>query len=346
MANPLTPDQQWILSASAILTVMTRRAPRFDCLGGEPKDAPNAEQTAKTILKNSWGIETREKLESTIEWLGSGGHTADYQKAAAAPATATPQQQAFITQNGAQVGNRGLIAWDLGRLFAVAGWGYLAGFCNDIEAWGVTAPAANRLRAAYTSWDEFAQHYRLGCLFWNADAVGQTDQIIAQLRSMPDSPWKTTPWALGGAAPAPYGAAPPGAAPYGAAPPGAVPGAPGGPPAYAPGTGPLPYTPAPGAIGPAGAAPGAYGAPPPGGAPYGGAPPGAAPYGGAPMVGPAGAAAGGPAKKKTGLLIGLIVGGVFALGLVIVLVLHFAHGSSSHEPAKNEPAKEHPHGKK
>ena len=145
MGNQLAPDQQWVLSATAILTVMTRRAPRYDCLGGAPKDAPDSESTAKTILKNSWGIESREKLESTIEWLGSGGHSADFQKAAAAPATATPAQQAFVKQYGAQLGARGLLAWDLGRLFAVAGWGYLAGFCNEIEAWGVSMPAADRL---------------------------------------------------------------------------------------------------------------------------------------------------------------------------------------------------------
>jgi len=331
MANPLTPDQQWILSASAILTVMTRRAPRFDCLGGEPKDAPNAEQTAKTILKNSWGIESREKLESTIEWLSSGGHSADFQKAAAAPATATPAQQAFVTQYGAQLGARGLLAWDLGRLFAVAGWGYLAGFCNDIEAWGVSMPAADRLRAAYTSWEEFGQHYRLGCLFWSADAVGQTDPILAQLTSAPDSPWKTTPWALGAGAAKPPGAAAAGASPYGAPPPG----------------GALPYTPAPGAIsptGPYGAAPGAspYGAPP-GAAPYGAAP--GAPYGGgAPMVGPPGVGATGKKKMAMGVLIGIIAGGLVMVGLVVGLIVHFAHGSEhEHEHA---PAHDTHHGKK
>ena len=377
---PNQPDQQWILSATAILTIMTRRAPRYDCLGGGPKDAPDAEQTAKTILKNSWGIETREKLESTIEWLGSGGHTADFNKAVSAPATATPAQQAFVTQYGAQVGNRGLLAWDLGRLFAVAGWGYLAGFCSEAEAWGVSLPAGDRLRAAYTSWDEFGQHYRLGCLFWNADAVGQTDQILGQLRSAPDSPWKVVPWALGSGAvagagmpgappgPAPYGAAPPGAAPpgaapYGGAPPGAAPpgaspyGAPAAPSPYGaapPGAspyaapGPLPYTPAPGAIGPYDpSAPSPYAAAPPGGAPYGAAAPspyGAAP-GGAPMVGPPGVGPGAPGGKKKGLLIGLIAGGVVMLGLVFGLVWHFTH-EGGHEPAHNEPAHEHPHGKK
>ncbi len=335
MSNPTPPaPQQWALAATAILTNMTRRAPRHDCLGGAPQ-GPDSQATAKTILLNSWGIESRQKLESTLEWLSTGGHSSDYQKAAAAFGQAPPQQRqgdpklAFVGQYGAQIANRGLLAWDLGRLFAVAGWGYLAGFCNDVEAWGLILPAADRLRSTYASWDEYAQHYRLGCLFWSADAVGTIDPILAQLTSAPDSPWKMVPWRLDGnanvgaapyGAPAAYGGAPatapqagPGASPpagaYGAAPPGASPpagaspygaapavGAYGGVPVIAPPPGPPAG--APGALSPYGAAPagGAYGAAP---AAYGGvpvispSPAGAAPpgmYGGAAGMAPYGGA--------------------------------------------------------
>jgi hypothetical protein len=310
MSNQTPPaPQQWALAATAILTTLTRRTPRHDCLGGAPQ-GPDSQATAKAILLNSWGIDARPKLESTLEWLSTGGHSTDYQKVAAAFAQAPPQQRqgdpkmAFVGQYGAQLGNRGLLAWDLGRLLAVAGWGYLAGFCSDVEAWGLILPAAERLRSTYTSWDEYGQHYRLGCLFWSADAVGQIDQVLAQLRSAPDSPWRVVPWRLEGAAnvgaapyaappgagayggvpavaPPPggapagaYGAAPPGASPYGAAPPGAAPGA-------------SPYGAAPGASPYGAAAPGAspYGAAAPGASPYGAAAPGASPYGAAPAVG-------------------------------------------------------------
>jgi len=340
MANQTAPSpQQWALAATAILTTMTRRAPRHDLLGGGSPQEPDAQSTAKTILQNSWGIESRQKLESTLEWLSTGGHSADYQSAATAFGQAQPQQRqadpklAFVGQYGAQIGNRGLLAWDLGRLFAVAGWGYLAGFCSDVEAWGLILPAADRLRSAYTSWDEYGQHYRLGCLFWSAGAVAQVDHILGQLRSAPDSPWRVVPWKLdanpnvgavpygaapvaGAVAPAPGAGAPVGASPYGAAPAGGygaapVPGAYGNVPVVAPppGGAPAPYgvTPPVGAA-PYGAAPpvGAYGgvpvvAPPPGGAlpppglsPYGGAPGGpGAPYGGAPIIHPSPGGAGG-----------------------------------------------------
>ncbi len=249
MANQTPPpQQQWILAATAILTTLTRRQPRYDLLGGAPA-GPDAVNTAKTILANSWGIDTREKLEGTIESLLSAGHTADYQKAASAFQQAPPDQRqadpklAFVGQYGAQIGNKGLLAWDIGRLFAVAGWGFLAGYCNDVEAWGVSMQGATKLQSTYGSWDEYADHYRLGAMFGNPEAVAQIDPIIAQLRSAPDSPWKRIPWRLDGAAavgptgmslgtPGPqYGPAP-GASPYGMAPAGGAPMA--GPPGAAP----------------------------------------------------------------------------------------------------------------
>jgi hypothetical protein len=233
---PIAPANQWALAATAILTVTTRRVPRYDCLGGAPP-GPEEEKIAKTILANSWGIESRQKLEAMIEWLSSAGHSADYHKAAAAYSQSPAQQPvgdpklAFVGQYGRELGPRGLLAWDLGRLLAVAGWGFLAGYCNEVEAWGVMLPAADRIRNAYTSWDEYGQHYRLGALFAMPAAAGQIEQVLSQLRAAPDSPWRLIPWRLGapgiggpqyGVAPpvAPYGGAPmaPMGAPYGGAP--------------------------------------------------------------------------------------------------------------------------------
>jgi hypothetical protein len=353
MANqstPIGPANQWALAATAILNVTTRRAPRYDCLGGAPPSADEA-QTAKTLLANSWGIPSREKLEAMIEWLATSGHSAEYQKAAAAfPQTPPPQQQAdprlaFVGQYGAQVGPRGLLAWDLARLLSIAGWGFLAGYCNEVEAWGVMLPAADRLRNAYASWDEYGQHYKLGAMFAMPDAAAQIDQVLAQLRAAPDSPWKSVPWALSAnpnVSAAPYGApgapgASPGASPYGVAPTLAV----GAAPPQGAGAGTAPYGGAP--MAPTGPAP--YGGAPmaPTAAPYGGAPmapTGGAPYGGAPMA-PMGGA---PGKKKTGLIIGIAAGGLVVVGILFGVVWHFTHEHESPHSVPAAPAgKPHPH---
>jgi hypothetical protein len=345
-SSPVGPANQWALAASAILTASTRRSPRFDCLGGAPP-GPAEVEPAKAILKNSWGIEDRQRLESMIEWLATTGHSAEYQKAAAVFANSgADQRQAdprlvFVGRHGQEIGARALLAWDLGRLLAIAGWGYLAGFCDDVEAWGVMLPQAERLRNCYASWDEYGQNYKLGALFTMPDAAGQIESVLAQLRSAPDSPWRSIPFKLGGpnvgqppygpaptvvsaaspsgAGPAPqgaaqYGGAPAGAAPYGGAPPGAAP----------------------------------YGATPAGVAPYGGAPPGAAPYGGGAPMAPAGGVAGAPmvgpagAKKKggAGLILGLVLGGLVVLGGIGAVVWHFTHehpAAHASPPPAHEP---------
>jgi hypothetical protein len=343
MANDAGPEaKQWALAATAILTALTRREPRHDLLGGAVKTA-DAEGATKALLANSWGIDGRDKLISTLEWLGGGGHSQDYQKAAAAFAQASPDQKAqdpklaFVNQYGAAIGNRGLAAWDLGRLLAVAGWGYLAGYCSEDEAWGAIFSSGVRLRGTYGSWDEYATHYRFGALFWDASATAQLDPILAQLGSAPNSPWRATPWSLHGAAvPATVASVPsPGArggggfpAPVGGPPPAAAaPGAPsyGGVPVVAP---------PPGAPG----APTSYSgvpviAPMPGGAPppYGMMPSPGRP--GMPLGAPGASAAGN--KKKLVLLLGAAGALVFFV-LAFAVVWHFTH--------RHEAAHETPHG--
>jgi hypothetical protein len=355
MANDAGPEaKQWALAATAVLTTLTRREPRYDLLGGAPK-TPDPEATSKTILANSWNIDGRDKLISTLEWLGGGGHSQDYAKAAAAFAQATPDQKqqdpklAVVNQLGTEIGNRGLLAWDLGRLLAVAGWGYLAGYCSEDEAWGAIFSAGVRLRGTYGSWEEYGKHYRFGALFWDATATAQIDPILAQLSSAPTSPWRTVAWSLDGAAAAApmaggYGA-PPGAAPGGGgfpAPAGASPGVVGGAPGGVMGGAPAPIGP-PGAPPPPGSpgAPTSYSGVPVINAPPGGGPP--PPYGMSPspggMTGPGAAAAG---KGKMMLIVGA-GGGVVFLLLAIMLVWHFAHRHEA--PAHEGPAHGEEHGR-
>jgi len=317
MANDAGPEaKQWAVAAAAILNTMTRHQPRHDCLGGAPKEA-GPEKTAKVVLTNSWGIDSREQLIATLEGLATGGHTRDYLQAAAAYQQAPPQQRAqdpnlaFVNQFGQEIGARGLMAWDLGRMVAVAGWGYLANYCTEEEAWNACLSAGVRLRQTYTSWDEYGRHYRLGLLFWDAGAAGQLDQLLGQLQ-VPNSPWKTVPWSLDGAGagamPGFPQAGPPGmVAPSGyGPPPGGQPGAP-VPPA-APGYGPPPGQ--PGAVSSYGGVP--VIAPPPGGAgPY---PPGAG------MPGAPGAG------KGKGLILAVVGGGgLLFLIIVVAAFMHFRH---------------------
>lgn len=170
--------QMWMNATAGILTVMTRRVPRHDCLGGAPKN-PESTATTQTILKNSWGIESREKLLSTLTWLRDEGHRAERDPNA---------------DDG--LDPRGLLAWDLVRLNAVAGWGYVADFITEEEAYGFIAPSAKKLQKAYTSWTDLGDGYVKGTYNWSEEAGPGAEHITKGLLSAPTSPWKTIPWGM------------------------------------------------------------------------------------------------------------------------------------------------------
>jgi len=335
MANDAGPEaKQWGLAATAILTTLTRREPRHDLLGGAPK-SPESEANAKTMLASSWNVDGRDKLVSTLEWLGGGGHSQEYQKAAAAFPQAPPQAQqqdprlALVGQFGAEIGNRGLLAWDLGRMLALAGWGYLAGYCSEDEAWGAIFSAGIRLRGTYASWEEYGKHYRFGAMFTDPNSAQQIDAIVGQLVSAPNSPWRAVAWRLDGPPVAPAYGAPPGGGGFPAPAGGTAPSA-GAAPAPAVSGGVPVVAPPPGSPG----APTSYGgvpviAPPPGGA---APPPGA-------LVGPGGA----PGGNKKAMLFAIAGGGFFLLLVLIGLIWHFTH-RASHEPPR-EPASHEEHGR-
>ncbi len=337
MANDAGPEaKQWALAATAILTTLTRREPRHDLLGGAPK-SPEAEGTARTILTNSWSIEGRDKLQAALDWLANAGDNQSYQQGAAAFGQASAQQRqqvpglAFINQYGTELGTRGLLAWDLGRLLAVAGWGYLAGYFTEDEAWRAIFPAATRLRATYTSWEEFGKHYRIGTLYADAASVGQVEAILAQLAAAPNSPWRVTPWRLD----VPAVSSPTAVAQYApvpativsAPPPGAYPQAAGAFPAPAMGMSPQPPAASPGSP----AIVGSYDGVPVIAPPAGGYPP-------PPMIYPAGTGGGGGGGSKKLLLFGLLGGGGLVALIVLVLVLlHFHHEHEREEAERTRP---------
>ncbi len=219
-STPMAPANLWALAASAILSttdsfgdplpggVSSRRVPRYDCLGGATP-SPEEMETAKNVLNLTWNVPSRENLAPMIQRLTSEGLSAEYRKAAArlqqSPETRADRQLAFVSQYGAALGTRALLAYDLARLLSIAGWGFLAGYCNEAEAWATILPAADRLRDAYASWEEYGQNYKLGALFAIEtdsldvvvpNAAAHIDQVLAHLRSAPDSPWTRTPWRL------------------------------------------------------------------------------------------------------------------------------------------------------
>ncbi|WP_165990040.1 DUF1266 domain-containing protein [Streptomyces sp. YIM 98790] len=95
---------------------------------------------------------------------------------------------------------RSVLAWDFGRGSAMARWGVGARFGEPSEAEEALRQIGEAARSVYHSWADFAAGYVLGrCLHFDGEQFGTwyTDmaRVHRLLRSDPESPWLTVPWA-------------------------------------------------------------------------------------------------------------------------------------------------------
>jgi hypothetical protein len=92
------------------------------------------------------------------------------------------------------LGPRGLLAWDMVRLIAVAGWGFVADYISEAEAWSYIGPAAVQLKQAYQSWEDLGRAYAGGAAAWDAGAEPACNEKLHQLLNDPQSPWRNVAW--------------------------------------------------------------------------------------------------------------------------------------------------------
>ena len=65
---------------------------------------------------------------------------------------------------------KGLLAWDMCRVSHLVQWGYIAGYVDIKEAQALIEPAAKKLKAKFTSWEEVQNNWLDGyCLFADVD---------------------------------------------------------------------------------------------------------------------------------------------------------------------------------
>ena len=102
----------------------------------------------------------------------------------------------FAASHWTQLGKTGLLAWDLSRHIALCRWGYACGYITEAEAWDRIFPIAQKMQAAYRSWEDLNEGYCLGREYWKGEADEATRKAFEKLKTSDDSPWKTTSWKL------------------------------------------------------------------------------------------------------------------------------------------------------
>lgn len=214
---PLTPEQQFGLAVSAILTEMNGH--RHDCLHGD-KPGLSLKSQALEILSSYWDIHSPEQLEETLQWLSEKGHREEYEVMHGAITNAGPisdplellteeavkqmsagerkefQRQAACVATYRQK-HSSILAWDLCRLVSVARFGAGAGYLTEAEAWRWIRAAAWKLRLAYDSWQEMSDNYLVGREFSGfSDTDGTVENIVKSLLDVNNaaSIWNKVPW--------------------------------------------------------------------------------------------------------------------------------------------------------
>lgn len=200
------PAKKWVLACSAPMFEFNNTG--FESLSGEPL-IPDRRADQQRTLNEWWGISNKWQLESTVKKLTEGKmHHAQWLEwwhaYKADPSGFEQKHQGNDRLNlmklyGDKFGERGILAWDLGRAICLCRWGYAAGYISEDEAFNLMLPAAMRIQKNYSSWNEFVETYFLGRRFWNIEYYleneHRSNRTIQTLKMNPNGlckvPWKT-----------------------------------------------------------------------------------------------------------------------------------------------------------
>jgi hypothetical protein len=189
----LSPAQRWILGCHPVLTEVN--GGRHDVLGmfERPRESGRALNRLRT-----WSLETRAQVLERLEWLNIHGESRELDAVLESPERAAGEGaerlRAAVVEHEHVLRRARFLAWDLGRLAAIAGWAYAAYLLDTDAAWTWMRAAAVRLQATYESWDELIAHYALARGIYVAGDDRDTASAVARLREGLAPTWRPPDW--------------------------------------------------------------------------------------------------------------------------------------------------------
>ena len=176
----------------------------------------------KEGLADAWDVEDRAGAVTCLEWLRDEGHRAYYQEIAPRlgmdPDARNEQLEAIFGDDAeTAIGfadnlseciagrggddiipfdvenmEKGILAWDTGRMTVVARMAYDIGYLDEGTAWSYISAAYEMTLKEYGSWKEVAAGYLIGRGMWGGDeTILNGLYVIAENAFENDnSPWK------------------------------------------------------------------------------------------------------------------------------------------------------------
>jgi len=183
---------------------------RMDQLAPWRTNAASIERDRKS-LADSWTIAGRYELLTSIESLINRGHRSSYAEKAKKLQSLKPEQRdryvrrqplddqpdwKVVADTCDQTGEKGIIAWDLGRIVMLARFGYEVQYLAADESFRLAIPVAIELQKTFDSWAQMGDNIRIGRLYWRAqkEDAQKVHTAIEKLLSEENSPWKKYAW--------------------------------------------------------------------------------------------------------------------------------------------------------
>ncbi|MHB0976458.1 MAG: DUF1266 domain-containing protein [Candidatus Aquicultorales bacterium] len=208
ISKPLSPEsKKWIPAAGAVLAKMNKDDPAT-------METKIPRYVVKRLLNEWWDIDDHDSAVKTIQWLTEEGHTKTFQalyseiKGMDDVAFAAKRQSILkdhgsrgakradiLRLNASTIEEKGLAAWDHGRVIFVSRMSLAAGYISESEAWSASANSARILQKTYDSWADFSENYLMGRSLWGPeDNPAPAELSVDWLLSNQSSPWRTIPW--------------------------------------------------------------------------------------------------------------------------------------------------------
>lgn len=213
-STPTEEQKEWALGTCAML--VTSNNGRTDLLGGHEKTT-NGMKSIQEALVIWWGANDRAELLDKLKFIEEGGHRVHFDKIAFVLSNASAENVALMRENSKndpdlnnaleivekyykEFGKKSLSGWDYSRYVMLCGWGYVAGYLTEEEAWRKIMPAARLIQKNFGSWEDMGKNYLVGREFWSRKGTLDSGDLMRRcnkkLLEDKDSPWVRHPWSL------------------------------------------------------------------------------------------------------------------------------------------------------
>jgi len=174
-----------------------------------PSDSDFIKDVFRKTLRRDWGISDKRTFYEEIFWCFQTGHSSTYRSIMASAGSDLDQPfEAFHSLHPdvsetkysiaktfqVRLGNKSLVAWDLGRAAWLARMGAMVGYISESEAWDILEAVGKRIGSLYGSWRDYGVDYCIGRVFWGG--IDESDPTIGVFESLvgPFGAWSALPW--------------------------------------------------------------------------------------------------------------------------------------------------------